>query len=746
MNRNPRHCGRSAVISLTRFGIVTDKPMKPRSTYSLALLSIVLMLTVRSVWAQSQGDEEALLQLYGDAEMISIATGSRQPIAKAPAVATVVTARDIKAMGATDLDDVLESVPGLHVSRSNVGYNPVYAIRGIFSNFNPQVLVLINGIPITNLFVGDRSQVWGGMPVEAITRIEVIRGPGSAVYGADAFAGVINIITKTAQDIDGTEIGGRAGSFDTRDAWALHGGTWGGFDIAVALEYHDTDGQSETIDADAQTALDSLFGTSASLAPGGVNLQRENFDARLDIARGDWRLRAGLQRRRNFGNGAGVAQALDPDNRFSSDRWNIDLTYHDPEFSEHWDVQAQMSYLDTSTEVERNLLLLPPGTLLPIGSDGNINPFAPVGLVSFPDGFIGNPEVFERHYRFDTTAFYSGFERHLVRLGAGFNMNEIDKVKATQNFGTSVIDGTVSPIDGTLTDLSDTPFAFLPEDERKNYYAFLQEVWSFASDWELTAGLRYDHYSDFGDTVNPRLALVWSMRYDLTGKLLYGRAFRAPAFAETRNINNPAALGNPDLDPETIQTIELAFDYRYSEALQFDLGLFRYRWDDIISFVPDAGGTTRTAQNGGKQKGYGLEFELEWRPDRQLAVLGNYAYQNSKDEKSHHDAGNAPEHQVYVRARWDFVPDWQLTPQINWVIGRERAPGDNRRSIDDYATVDLALRRSDIGGHWEAAFLVKNLFDVDAREPSLAGVPAASIPNDLPLAGRSLFGELRFSF
>ena len=57
--------------------------------------------------------------------------------------------------------------------------------------------MLINGIPITNLFQGDRNLVWGGMPVEAISRIEVIRGPGSALYGADAFAGVINIVTKT---------------------------------------------------------------------------------------------------------------------------------------------------------------------------------------------------------------------------------------------------------------------------------------------------------------------------------------------------------------------------------------------------------------------------------------------------------------------------------------------------------------------------------------------------------------------
>ena len=584
----------------------------------IRIMLCLLMLSMVDAVAQKSKEEEALLQIYGDEEMISIATGSRRPIAKVPTVATVITAEDIKAIGATDLDEVLETVPGLHVARNPQGYNPIYTFRGIFSDFNAQVLVLINGIPTTHLFVGNRSQIWGGMPVEAIARIEVIRGPGSALYGADAFAGVINIITKTKQDIEDTEVGVRPGSFNTWDAWALHGGTWGGFDVATILEYHDTDGSGEIIDADAQTALDRIFGTSASLAPGSVNLQRENFDARLDIARGDWRLRAGLQRRRNFGNGAGVAQALDPSGRFASDRWNVDLTHHNPELFENWDVTAQLSYLDTSQEVERNQVVFPPGTRLPIGSDGNINLVNPLGLVSFPEGFIGNPEVFERHARFNMSAFYKGFERHILHAGAGFNYGNLYKTREIKNFGPYVIDGTVSPIGGALTDVSDTPFVFLRERDRKNYFFFLQDEWKFANDWELTAGVRYDHYSDFGDTINPRFALVWQTRYELTTKLLYGRAFRAPSFAETRAINNPANLGNPNLDPETIQTLELAFDYRPADTLQLGLNLFGYQWDNIIRFVPDPGAPSRTAQNTGKQMGYGLELEADWRPTRTL--------------------------------------------------------------------------------------------------------------------------------
>src|SRR5699024_2762029 len=232
--------------------------------------------------------------------------------------------------------------------------------------------------------------------------------------------------TKTKADITGTEVGVRAGSFDTWDTWALHGGSWGGFDIAAMLEYHDTDGQREIINADAQTFADRAFGTHASLAPGPVNLQRKNLDARLDISRENWRLRAGLQRRQNFGTGAGVAQALDPRGRFASDRWNADLTYHNPEFfTKNWDVTAQLSYLDTSQVIQRNIYLFPPGA--DFGSKQSPNP-------DFPAGVIGNPEVFERHVRFNLSGFYTGFKQHQIRTGVGIHYGDLYEVKETKNY------------------------------------------------------------------------------------------------------------------------------------------------------------------------------------------------------------------------------------------------------------------------------------------------------------------------
>ncbi|HEX2797987.1 MAG TPA: Plug domain-containing protein, partial [Immundisolibacter sp.] len=114
--------------------------------------------------------------------MVSIATGTTQPLRESPAIASVVTAADIAAIGATELNEVLETIPGLHVGVSGVGYKPIFSIRGIHTQTNPQVLVLINGLPIKNVFDGSRGASWGRMPVTGIARIEVIRGPGSALY------------------------------------------------------------------------------------------------------------------------------------------------------------------------------------------------------------------------------------------------------------------------------------------------------------------------------------------------------------------------------------------------------------------------------------------------------------------------------------------------------------------------------------------------------------------------------------
>ncbi|MBI2732303.1 MAG: TonB-dependent receptor plug domain-containing protein [Aquabacterium sp.] len=179
---------------------VSGSRVAAKRPISIAVISLMALVSC-AAHAQSSSDEEELSLVFGDKDTVSIATGSQQPLRRAPAVATVITAEDIAAMGATDLDEVLETVPGIHVARSIQAYSPLYVVRGIYSDYNPQTLMLQNGVPMTTLFVGNRGNAWFGLPLENIARIEVIRGPGSALYGADAYSGVINIISQAPSSV-----------------------------------------------------------------------------------------------------------------------------------------------------------------------------------------------------------------------------------------------------------------------------------------------------------------------------------------------------------------------------------------------------------------------------------------------------------------------------------------------------------------------------------------------------------------
>ena len=697
--------------------------IKKLINYLIKLLYLVGLIFSNSVTYAST-EEEEFSRIYGDEEFISLATGSHQTMNRTPAVATVITRADIEAMGATDLDHILETVPGLHVSVSGFSYNPIYIMRGVYSEFNPQILVLINGVPITNFLYGSRGQAWGGMPVNNIARIEVIRGPGSALYGADAFSGTVNIVTKTFADIQDVEVGGRVGSFNSREAWLLKSRQWGDIKAAFSVEWRATDGHHETVDADAQTFFDGLFGTSASLAPGPVNIGRDAIETRLDISRDSWRLRLGYQGRRNVGSGAGAAQALDPQGYGDSDRFNADLTYDNPYFSSDWEVTTQLSYFDVNTKYV--FTLYPPGVTFPTGT--------------FPQGLIGNPSAYERYIRLLGATVYTGFSNHRIRMGAGINEGKMYKVEESKNFDISA-GGLPVPL-ASVIDVSDDPTrVYIRPHERTVVYALVQDEWSFTPDWNLTAGVRHDAYSDFGGTTNPRLALVWQNSFTLTSKLLYGRAFRAPAFVELYNINNPVSLGNPKIKPETIDTLELAFDYRPTDSLRTGLNLFRYEMSDIIRFISDpAPATSKTAQNQGTQDGYGLEWEMRWSVARSVDIKANYAWQHSTDETGARVA-NAPRHKLYAQTDWRFLPSWSVNTQVNRVMGRERAVGDSRPAIADYTVVNMRLHRKNVMDGFDVGLIIHNVLDADVREPSPA---PGFIRNDLPMPGRSMYVEFRY--
>ena len=703
--------------------------MKIRNTKHLKTVVIYLFLFVAVPALAENDDEETLTSIYGDKGNISIATGSRQSLIRAPAVASVITAEEIKASGASNLAQALAGVPGLHISRHQLGHSMLFGFRGDLTYLDSRTLVLINGIPINEVTTGNTGAPQHKISIENISRIEIVRGAGSALYGADAFSGVINIITKNENDVKGTEFGFRLGSFNTKTAWLLKSEKFSDLFATFFVKYETTDNQNSTIQSDFQTELDEIYQTKISRAPGRYNTQISNLDLQTDFQLGDWRMRAGWKAQRQ-GTGTGIADALDPSSEIPTSDAHFNLSYNKEQYIPNFNVSSVFSW--------KNAKLNRPEIPYQI--------FAPGGLGgAFPNGMIGVPSRAEETYGFSVSALYTGWFSHKIRIGAGAKIEDLYKTAELKNFTyLNDKDGIpqLTPLPQIIDATGNEKMIYLMPHKRNVKYFLIQDEWTINKDLSLTFGIRHDRYSDFGGTTNPRLALVWDANYNFTIKGIYNSAFRAPSFAEEYSINNPRDIGNPSIKPEKIHTKEIVFSWGVTQKLQANLNFYSYKMSNIIREVPNDNPLTgKTAQNTGSQSGKGFEFEAEWNPLRTLRLIGNLSVQKLIDDSVGQDAGLAPHKRLYLRADWQFASLWSLNTTMNHVANRKREKGDARPQIADYTVTDFSIRRERAFGNWDARLTIQNLFNSDAREPTLA---PGNVRYDLPLPGRGIFLHLNY--
>lgn len=644
---------------------------------------------------------------------VSISTNTKQKLSKAPSVVSVITAEDIKATGATNIVEVLQGVPGVYIRNNLFGFRPLVTFRGASSY---HTLLMVNGAPVKDL-VWASGIFWKGLPTSMIERIEIIRGPGSALFGSDASSGVINVITKTAGKIKESEAGIRAGSFDTQTAWLQHGAAWNGFDIGVTAELTRTDGHAPEIARDAQTAQDARAGTAVSRAPGRADYGWSGQDLRLSIARDNWRLLAERVAHEDVGIGLTGAAVLDPRTQASDSQTSLALLYNNEAIADDWTLNAELRHRDLEYSSGDGFWERPAGYQDATGA--------------YPDGYRNLMRSAERRTNAEVSGLYTGARYHALRLGGGYVVQDLYRVEHYVNKGTGP-DGTTLPAGGPLVNLTGTPYAFAPEMTRRNAYLFLQDTWTIAADWELTAGARYDHYSDFGGSTNPRVALVWQTTDALTTKLMYGEAFRAPSFLELYSLTS-ATKPNAGLAPERSKTWDLAFSYSVSRNLLLGLDLYHFVQTNVIG--ADA---TNRYQNIGRLMANGAEFEARWQASDNLRFTAALSHRH--EAYSPLRGFDVPKQQAYLRMDWAFAPQWSWNVQANWTGKHLHPAGDPRRRIADYALVDTTVRHV-AGKHWELAASIRNLLDVDARE-----ISSRALPDNLPLPGRGAYAELIYRF
>lgn len=640
----------------------------------------VLLLSVSAAGA---GENEAVRQLLAlsleeqMAMTVKIASQTEQPVGRAPAVVSLITADDLRATGASNLMEILQSVPGVYVKTNLFGAKPLITFRGA-SGAN--VLLMINGAPAKDL-VWSPGIFWKGVPASMIERIEIIRGPGSALFGSDASAGVINVITKTAGRIPDGEAGVRVASHDSWTGWLQQGAEWNGFDIAFTADLSGTDGYSPRIARDKLgRAGEAYFG-------------HDDIDLHLAISRDRWRLLVDHTRHENVGIGLTGAAVLDPLTRARDRQSSLALLYQNDDPGADWGLTGEVRYRDLAYDSGNGFWEKPPG----------------------PGELRNALSAAERRFNVEMTAHYRGVRDHLLQFGGGHVWQTPYDVR-------QMING--------------VPGLFVPEKTRRNAYLFAQDIWRLAPDWELTAGARYDHYSDFGGTLNPRLALVWQSSPRLTTKLMYGRAFRAPSYLELYS-QTAANAANPDLRPERSRTVELSFGFRASRDLNLGMNVYRFVRTDVIA--PEALPPYRFA-NLGRYAGNGIELEAQLQVGQCLRLSGNVSQmQLGAVDEPLRDL-TIPRRQAYLRADWRFAPKWNWNFQAHWFDRRPLPAGDPRSALGSQTLLATSLRYFH-GSEWEFAATVRNLADRDLREYS-----SRALPDNLPLPGRSVEAELRYKF
>lgn len=635
-------------------------------------------------------------------DLLVTATKHSQTLQDAPAIASVITADEIRQMGAMDITDVLRQIPGIGLAKNAFGMKEI-EVRGIKTTLSENVKVLVDGHSVNINTQGSAAWSFNQMFVDSIKKIEIVRGPGSALYGSNAFSAVINIVTKDAKDIDGVVITGGGGSYDTKKLNLQAGKAMGDLQAAFTFDYFKTDG------ARLKVAQDVLGNSGKTLE------FEERISSGLKLGYKGWQFNSQYMARQR-GPYLGATYALNEQSKLTFDQYFGDLSYrHAVTKDSNVLIKAYVDRIRGDLFWE----LFPKGTTLPYYG-------------TFAEGMLAEPRLRERilgsELQFDTRLT----DFNTLTAGVLFENRKTTYASHSLNF---------NPNPAVCTDLPPTTFAFQDVGDRCNYTqkktrniwaAYVQDVWDINGALALTVGARHDHYSDFGGTTNPRAALVWKFLEKWDAKLLYGTAFRAPTASELYYVNNPSMLGNPQLQPETVKTYEASVGYTDNPTYKARISYFHNQYNNKIQLVPQLSGVS-IFENTGETEVQGLEAELRREFTKHSYLYANYTYQQPKDSATGNRLADVPTHKGNLGGNYAITQKIGVYLNLFMSGERPRAVGDTRNAAPGYGLVDLTLISKNVFKDLDLRASVHNLFGHKYADPA-----PTMIPGDFPREQRWL--------
>jgi len=717
-------------------GFWLKKKFNSKKFFSIAVKTFVIFVSI-SVNAQEapaprlSGDSavtgqdadpalEDLLKVLD--QETEIATKTKLNIDFVPGMVSVLQGKELLARGVRTVYEALALIPGVELSMTNDGQYQV-VVRGVGKTYSSgKVKFLLNGVSfnstlnaITNAYV---------IPIDLVDRIEVIRGPGSAIYGEFASVGVINVITnkKVSNEF------GRYSDIHRYTAGAQFNGQLSeSVSIGANFAYEKNKGGDVQAGDDILASSPNPAFRSASNSPGPINDKEVNKTFSLNLGYQQFQF-LGQVVERYFGDYFGAANALPADERATQ----RETSMQNIELSNRWKLGEELlSNVKIGWfrfDLESSQIMLYPGG------------FAP----PFPNGVLGAPNYKEDKYYAGFDVSYKGLEKHNVLLGMDYSKTAQGETYAERNY--YVQNGMLVPIpNGRYTGDKNWMAEGL---SRRVFALYAQDQYSIARDWVITAGLRWDDYSDIGNDYTPRLAAVYQLSDKQTVKAQYAQSFRPPTFLEQYSKNNPVVSGNPDLKPERLENAELGYVFNDGMTIA-RVTAFYFKLRDLIAINT----ATRLYENVGNVHARGVELEFTKQLWQRFKIDSNVSYTHANDASGMQIFGVA-ELLGNVGLIYKAASDINITTQYRYVGTRSRQEGDDRADLKAYNLVDLTLNKADLfvkGLTMRAG--VKNLFDekvvypaflVRAPEPTQPARPAYG--GDYPQPGREFVIQLTWQF
>jgi len=539
-------------------------------------------------------------------QQVITATQTAHSELSAPASVSVVTREELEQRPVYNLADAVKYLPGVHLNPSSTYGRQEIKLRGMDSDYT---LLLVNGRRINSRDALSSNYAndfdLSSIPMAAIERIEVIRGPMSSLYGADALGGVVNVILR--QPTEETKAGiaytyehpteGESG--DGHKASGYVSGSLIENKLLGNLILETTDQAAWLSEQTVNPNTDAAEQRQASSAYGSLSWlldERQTIDLdithRKDDREAEWN---------NFG-----AVVL---NVQEMERWSFGLGH-----TGNWDgFNTRVRYYYENVELMDDSQIM---TTL--------------------RGMKGDIEQKNHTVDGQVTAFLGS---HLLTLGSELRRTELTH---NQNLGS--------------------------ETEVDQKAVYLQDEFSIG-DLDVTLGGRLDDHDSFGSEFSPRAYGVYNLTDNWVIKGGVGRSFKAPSIYQSDDTYGVLAcrgmctlVGNPNLKPETATSYEIGTLYQ-NERLEAGVMLFNNDIDDMIitdtwrvGYRP----AVMTYSNVSKARVQGYELQGRYNLSDTMGVRANYSYSDAEDRDTDEQLRNTPQHVANIGFDWQAMPDLGL--------------------------------------------------------------------------------------